>query len=150
MRFSRHHGMGRFLGAAFCRRAPLYPPTILITLSTCGTNFYAHVTIALFSYGRNARRRVPRQFIWQQWCILTAFSMAPVWDQNNSSAGGMHSGGPYTWNAIPNVWSMITGHHTEFGLNGFTSFESMNNFIQPASVAQTYPFWPTNLCWSFS
>jgi beta-mannosidase len=64
--------------------------------------------------------------------------------QPSSGQDGAHSGGPYTWTAIQDVYGAISGFHTEFGGPHVMSYESM------AATFPTADLFPMgNDWWSF-
>ena len=56
---------------------------------------------------------------------------------------GVHSGGPYSWTALQEVYGYIKGFHTEFGPQTVPNIESLNLFLPSGQQ------WPINNTWSF-
>jgi beta-mannosidase len=65
--------------------------------------------------------------------------------QPSSGSDGAHSGGPYSWTGVQDVYGWIKGFHTEFGPQTVPSIESVNLFL-PANQQ-----WPVsnNNYWSY-
>lgn len=53
--------------------------------------------------------------------------------QPSSGSDGSHSGGPYTWTNISDVYNQISGFHSEFGSPTVPSSESMAAFLPSAN-----------------